>query len=193
MDNRVDFTALPPTAAWAHHTARMGFEVARFERTGSGHRIRGTTTAVEDGDAWAISYDITVDSTWTTRQARAARDDVEFVAAKDDDGEWVINGGTVPGLSDCVDVDFEWSVVTNTLPIHRLRRDPFGPTQVPALYVRAADLSVMRLDQRYAYVASPAGKHLYHYSAPAFDFLAELNFDAAGLITDYPGLARRVR
>jgi uncharacterized protein len=193
MENRVDFTALPPVAAWAHHTARIGFEVARFEGTGSGHRIRGTATAVEDADAWAISYDITVDSAWTTRQVLAARDDAEFVAARDAQGRWVINGRTVPDLSDCVDVDFEWSVVTNTLPIHRLRRDPRRPMQAPAVYVRAADLSAMRLDQRYAYVASAAGEHLYQYSAPAFDFEAQLSFDSAGLVVDYPGLARRVR
>jgi hypothetical protein len=192
MENRVDFTALPPAAAWLHHTARIGFEVVWLERTGSGHRIRGTATAVEDDDAWAISYDITVDSTWTTRQVRAARDDVEFVATRDEHGVWVINGGVVPDLSDCVDVDFEWSVVTNTLPIHRLSRTPLEPMQAPAVYVRAGDLSVMRLGQRYARIYSPAGKHLYHYSAPAFDFEAELSFDAAGLVIDYPGLARRV-
>jgi uncharacterized protein len=193
MENRVELAALPPVAAWAQHTARTGFEVARFDRAGAGHRIRGTATAVEDADAWAISYDITVDSAWTTRQVRAARDDTEFRAARDKHGQWVVNGRTVPELSDCVDVDFEWSVVTNTLPIHRLGHDPRRPMHAPAVYVRAADLSVMRLDQRYTPVASPAGRHVYQYSAPAFDFEAQLSFDAAGLIVDYPGLAHRVR
>jgi hypothetical protein len=130
MENRVDFTALPPAAAWLHHTARIGFEVVRLERTGSGHRIRGTATAVEDGDAWAISYDIAVDSTWTTRQVRAARDDVEFVATRDEHGLWVINGGVVPDLSDCVDVDFWTDAGASGL---RARGRPVSHATRPAL------------------------------------------------------------
>jgi hypothetical protein len=55
-----------------------------------------------------------------------------------------------------------------------------------AVYVRALDLSVARLDQTYRRIDS----RRFAYTSEA-DFQAVLEYDAAGLITDYPGVARR--
>jgi hypothetical protein len=64
--------------------------------------------------------------------------------------------------------------------------------RVAAAYVRALDLSVERLGQRYARVADDGNTSQYDYRAPAFDFDARLVYDEAGLQLDYPGIARRV-
>src|SRR5205823_7881139 len=64
------FVAPPPTAAWEHHGARSGFEVADFHLLDDGVRIEGCTTAIEDGQTWAVDYVITLDTTWTTHRAR---------------------------------------------------------------------------------------------------------------------------
>ncbi|MGH9121442.1 MAG: hypothetical protein ACRDYC_05785, partial [Acidimicrobiales bacterium] len=51
------FDELPPFACWRHRGLRTGFEVAYFDGIGSRLRIQGTTTGVEDGSPWVVTYD----------------------------------------------------------------------------------------------------------------------------------------
>jgi hypothetical protein len=62
----------------------------------------------------------------------------------------------------------------------------------PAAYVRAADLTVERLDQTYERVADDAGQQRFEYAAPVFDVNCRLVYDQSGLVIDYPGIALRV-
>jgi hypothetical protein len=57
--------------------------------------------------------------------------------------------------------------------------------------VRALDLAVERLEQRYVRIDDGADLHRYDYTSPAFDFRCELVYDASGLVLDYPGIASR--
>ena len=59
-------------------------------------------------------------------------------------------------------------------------------TEAPAAYVRAFDLSVTRLDQAYRRLDD----RRYDYASEDH-FRAVLEYDAAGLIVDYPGIAVR--
>ena len=180
------FADLPAFAAWRFVDAVEGFEVVYAEPG----RLRGHTSAVEDGRAHAVRYEITLDARWRTREARVASDTVagprETVLISDGEGRWTVDGEAAPQLDGLIDVDLEASACTNTLPIHRLALPPGEETEAPAAYVRAPDLSVSRLnqtyrrldDRRYAYTSKP-------------DFRAVLEYDAAGLIVDYPGIALR--
>jgi uncharacterized protein len=60
-------------------------------------------------------------------------------------------------------------------------------TEAPALYVRALDLSVTRLEQTYRRLDD----RRYDYTSEGGDFRAVLAYDEAGLIVDYPGIAVR--
>ncbi|TDB88705.1 putative glycolipid-binding domain-containing protein [Actinomadura sp. 7K534] len=187
------FNAPPNTAAWRHVEARDGFEVTYFRPRGGGHRIEGCTTAVEDGQTWAVTYLIDLDSRWTTRSVRVTsrnaagthRTELETDGA----GKWRVNGEPAPHIAGCLDVDLESSAMTNALPVHRL--DPPAGTRVstPAAYVRALDLSVERLEQEYTRVEDDGCR--YDYVSPAFDFSCRLTYDASGLVLDYPGIATR--
>jgi uncharacterized protein len=55
------------------------------------------------------------------------------------------------------------------------------------VYVRAMDLSVTRLDQTYRRL----GDRTFDYTSEGGAFRAVLEYDAAGLIVDYPGIAAR--
>jgi len=90
-------------------------------------------------------------------------------------------------LDGLVDVDLEASACTNTLPVHRLDMPPGEVVAAPAAYVRALDLSVSRLEQTYR----PLGNGRYAYTSEGGSFTAELTYDDAGLIVDYPGIAVR--
>lgn len=187
---------LPMSAAWRHGDAREGFESVFLFSDGSGFRLEGHTAAVEDGAAWAVHYAISLDSTWLTRAARidgwSNRGRREVLLEADGAGGWRVDGRAAPELDGCLDVDLESSVCTNTFPVHRLHFGIGQAADAPAAYVRALDLSVERLEQRYARVVDDGRSSQYDYHAPAFDFEARLVYDETGLVLDYPGIARRV-
>jgi hypothetical protein len=181
------FSALPPAAAWQFVDAVAGFEVV-FINPGS---LRGHTSAVEDGLAYAVGYEIEVDDLWRTRFAHITSDTItgrrETTLRSDGDGSWTVDGTYAPHLDGLMDVDLEASACTNALPIHRLALPPGTVAAVPAVYVRALDLSVTRLDQVYRRLDD----RRYDYTSEPGAFHAVLEYDTAGLVLDYPGIATR--
>jgi hypothetical protein len=181
------FANLPAFAAWRFVDAVDGFEVV-YAQPG---RLRGHTSAVEDGQAYAVRFEIALDDRWRTREARVASDTVAgpraTVLRSDGDGRWTVDGESAPQLDGLIDVDLEASACTNTLPIHRLAPRRGEVTKAPAAYVRALDLFVTRLDQTYRRLDDVR----YEYTSEGGDFRAVLEYDAAGLIVDYPGIAVR--
>jgi hypothetical protein len=177
---------LPAFAAWRFVDAVDGFEVA-YAQPGS---LRGHTSAVEDGEAYAVRYEIALDDRWRTREARVASDTLagprETVLRSDGKGRWTVDGEPAPQLDGLIDVDIEASACTNTLPVHRLALSIGEVTAISAAYVRALDLSVVRLDQTYERLDD----RRYYYSSEG-DFTAVLTYDEFGLVLDYPGIATR--
>ena len=76
--------------------------------------------------------------------------------------------------------------------MHRLGLAIGEAAEAPAVYVRAPDLAVERLEQRYVRLEDDRNRQRYHYSAPRFDFESRLRYDEHGFVDDYPGIARRV-
>lgn len=183
----------PASAAWTHRDVRSGFEIAFFQAVPAGTLLTGRTTANEAGALWSVGYAIEVDTEWATRTVRAtglidgADRATELLCEAD--RRWTVDGSHRPELDGCVDVDFESSAVTNTLPVHRIDFVPGAVVDVPAAFVRA-DLSVQRLEQSYTLI-SATDEVRFQYSSATFDFECELRYDAAGLVDDYPGIAIR--
>jgi len=115
----------------------------------------------------------------------------EVTLARDDAGRWTVNGEPRPELDGCVDVDFESSAVTNTLPVHRLDFIAGVGVDVPAAFVRAEDLRVERLEQRYTLIDAGPDLMVFHYESPTFEFTCDLRYDSSGLVLEYPGIAIR--
>lgn len=188
------FRELPASAAWQHQEARDGFEVV-FLHDDDGYRLDGDTAAIEDGEAWAVQYVINLTPSWLTRSAwlsgRSAPGAHELTLEADGGGSWRINGVPAPHLDGCLDVDLESSSLTNALPVHRLGLEIGQEADAPAAYVRAVDLSVERLEQRYVRLQDAGNGQRYRYTAPRFGFECELSYDEAGLVLDYPGIATR--
>ena len=189
-------SARPMSAAWQHRDARAGFEVAFMHWDGAGCRVEGTTTAVEDGEAWIVRYSMGLDSEWRARSARVvgrSAGGMRQVGLEGDGaGRWWIDGREAPELDGCLDVDLESSALTNAFPVRRLGIETGGRAEAPAVYVRAADLAIERLEQRYARLDDGEHGQRYAYSAPRFAFECELSYDAHGLVLEYPGIAVRV-
>ena len=62
---------------------------------------------------------------------------------------------------------------------------------MPAVFDRAADLAVERLEQRYTLLASTPDGLVFRYESSTFDVVCELQLDASGLVLTYPGIAAR--
>lgn len=186
----------PPVAAWRHRDARDGFEVVFLQTAGDGLRADGVTTAVEDGVAWVVRYGIDLAPDGTTRSAhvegRSAAGSHQLDLETRGAGHWRVNGAPAPELDGCLDVDLESSAVTNAFPVRRLRLEVGHECDAPGAYVRALDLRVERLEQRYARLRDDRNRSRYRYSAPRFEFECELVYDEHGLVLDYPGIAARV-
>jgi uncharacterized protein len=191
----MSFSDPPTAAAWEHRDSRNGFEVVFIHAADDGHRIEGHTAAIADGQAWAVEYAITLDRNWLTKSTlvhgHSATGRHELRLEADGQGGWTVNGTSAPELDGCPDVDLESSSFTNTFPVHRLGLQVGEEADAPAAWVRALDLSVERLDQRYARRPNDGKRQRYHYTAPAFEFESELVYDEAGLVLDYPGIAVR--
>jgi uncharacterized protein len=187
---------LPKSAAWLHTGARDGFEVVFPRWDCGGLRFEGSTAAVESSEAWVVNYVIALATGWFTRSAvvsgQSASGSHDLRLEADGTGGWRVNGIEAPHLDGCLDVDLESSSLTNAFPVHRLGLDVGESAEAPAAYVRAADLSVERLEQRYLRMDNDRNCELYHYTAPGFEFECELRYDVAGLVVEYPGIATRV-
>ena len=189
------FGQLPAFAAWRHRGARDGFEVLFLRSDSAGCHFDGHSTGVEAGRVWATEYSVTVDADWVTRRvsvrARSASGHRELRLDSSGPGEWLVDGSPAPQLTGCVDVDLESSVFTNALPVHRLHLRVGDEAEVPAAFVRAFDLRVERLDQRYLRLGDEGGQQRYDYAAPRFDYTGRLGYDSSGLLLEYPGIAER--
>jgi uncharacterized protein len=190
------FSDPPRCAAWRHRDARDGFEVVFLGRGTAGLTADGTTTAVEDDEAWTVRYAIALDHAARTRSAAVMSETAagrrELTVAADGAGRWRRDDRPAPELDGCLDVDLESSALTNAFPVHRLGLRVGQYAEAPAAYVRALDLRVERLAQRYERLPDMGGAQRYRYAAPAFDFECELVYDRFGLLVDYPGIAARV-
>lgn len=189
------FADPPPFAAWRHVDAREGFEVVFPRPDDGGLRLEGTTTGVEEGEAWSVGYEIRLDTDWLTRSARvvsvSAHGRREVLLETDGRGRWRVDDADAPQLDGLLDVDLESSSLTNALPVHRLGLEVGEKAEAPAAWVRALDLGVERLEQRYRRLDDDGDRQRYDYHSPGDDFRSELVYDGSGLVLDYPGIAVR--
>jgi uncharacterized protein len=190
----VPFACPPESAAWTHHGARRGFEVAYFQEQPGGWRITGCTTACDGDRPWCVTYAICLDAEWATQSARVtavlAEGPSTILVESDGQGAWRVDGDAAAHLDGCLDVDLESSAMTNAFPVHRLALSAGSVAAAPAVYVRSG-LSVERLEQHYARADDDGPRHRYHYASPRFCFESELVFDESGRVLVYPGIAAR--
>ena len=179
----------PPFAAWRLHDAHHGFEITYFESAPGGVLLRGTSVGVEDGVPWEFRYEIVVDAGWHVRRAEVGAHGTRRVLERTGSG-WHVDGAPRPDLDGVADVDLEGSMVTNTLPLHRLPLPIGVTTRAPAAYVRAATLEVERLEQTYRRIDAPG--IAVDYSSPRFGYREVLRFSADGLIDEYPRIGTRI-
>jgi hypothetical protein len=112
---------------------------------------------------------------------------------RDANGTWSAEpGGPLPDLDGAMDCDLAYSCLTNTMPVLRNRLHArVGSVNLLVAWVSVPDLRVHVSPQRYTHLARASGGAVVKFESGTF--AADVEFDAAGFVTDYTGLARRVR
>ncbi|WP_246632079.1 putative glycolipid-binding domain-containing protein [Pseudonocardia nigra] len=180
-----------------------GLEGTRLLLGTGGFRALGRMVRVGAGGEFTASYRLIVGE-----DGRLARLSVTSATAekerhltlnRTDDGVWLVDtgaasGGTRGDFAGALDVDLAYSPMFNSLPIRRLglHRKP-GEHVVPMVFVSLPDLEMQVVEQVYRTVSvldDESGHALVEFRWG--DFSAELVVDADGVVSSYPGLARRL-
>jgi hypothetical protein len=104
-------------------------------------------------------------------------------------GPW---DGSLPDLSDALDIDIQNSPLTNTMPILRNSFQREGSGDFLMAFVTTPSLRVEASPQRYEHLRTTDAGSVVRYISRDGDFTADLELDADGLLEFYPRLARRV-
>lgn len=185
-------------AAWRRSDESEGHSLARLERVGDGWVADAHEVVVTGPDLGACDFSARLDAEWrTTRvhvEALSAGSGRRTLDLRADEGRrWWRDGGRIPKLDGCLDVDVSASPLTNTFPIRRLSGLAPGEARtVSVAWVDVPSLEVHRVEQTYRRIGPVGGLEAWEYSDPrhgTFRFTVDTN----GLVVDYEGLASRVR
>ena len=158
---------------------------------------QGVVLAVAGGRPFRINYVVQCDRSWQLQSFDLmlwhGREPVQHRnGIRTADGQWAGGRdsiGAFPEFDGCTEIDIEATPFTNTLPIRRLGLTVGESAEIQVLYISVPDLSIKPVRQRYTRLADG---RTYRYESLASGFTAVITVDDDGLVTDYPGLFRRV-
>ena len=155
----------------------------------------GIVTADFGQGGFRLRYSVRCDGLWRFAAAMLSVDHSgsqrRIEIARDDAGTWRLDGAVRADLSGCTDIDIMASPLTNALPVRRLDFSEGSPRRIAVAYIRVPDLSVTRQEQEYTLLGrTPAGRR-FRYRGLDSGFVAEVEADGDGLVTDYGDIWRR--
>ena len=174
-----------------------GLEHLRLQADGSGVRADSVLIAMDEGGRpFRARFAIECDAGWRVRRARIELLDESARALDlhaDGAGRWTdsATGAPLP-LPGCIDIDIYPSPFTNTLPIRRLPATVGEPVTITVAWVALPELTIAPSAQEYTLLERRPDSTRWRFRSLGSDFTAELSVDAAGLVRDYPGIARRL-
>lgn len=167
-----------------------GFEHARIRNAADAVVVDSVVAGQSDGAAFGLTYRLELDPKWCLRRAEIGPvGQTPLVRTADGAGGWLDgNGEALPALAGAVDIDIQVTPLTNSLPIRRLALPVGESAEILTLYVTVPEYAVGTDRQRYTRISA----HRYLYEGLESGFTAEIEVDAHGAVTAYPGLFRRV-
>jgi hypothetical protein len=167
-----------------------GHEFAEQRETANGWQLRGVAVFAHADQPCRLEYDIRCDREWQTELVTLGGivGDAELAMEllRNPAGEWAMNGSKVWELTDCDDVDLNFSPSTNMLPIRRLGLAEGESARVRAAWVRFPGFTLEVLEQVY----TRTGRETYRYESANGRFRRDLTVDAAGFVLEYPDFWR---
>ena len=168
--------------------ALPGHESCRLFSRDSQWHLEGTAVFSHERRPCQLSYQIICDADWWTRSAQVQgwlhQSLINIQIKTDSSGRWWLNEIEQPQVTDCIDIDLNFSPSTNLLPIRRLNLSVGGSADVRAAWLRFPSFQLELLSQQYRRLAEDT----YRYESAGGQFVSELKVNRSGLVIDYPGL-----
>jgi hypothetical protein len=165
-----------------------GHEAGRLYFRDAGWQLTGTAVFAHHQQACRLDYLVTCDAAWQTRSGHIAgwvgTKPVAIDLAVDSVGRWWLNGAECPAVADCIDLDLNFSPSTNLLPIRRLDLAIGAAAEVRAAWLRFPSFALEPLNQIYRRI----DRTTYRYESAGGQFVADLQVNAIGVVTEYPHL-----
>lgn len=174
-----------PTILWRTLSA-PGHETAKiYGDESEGWTIDGVSVFMHEGEPVRLDYMIECDGEWKTTFAAidgwVGDEIIEIEVVVNDDGTWLMNGERVAAVDNCTDIDLNFSPVTNTLPIRRLKLKVGENRAVKAAWLRFPSFQLEPLEQTYTRLDEDTVRY-----QTTTGFSASLTVNNDGLVTHYP-------
>ncbi|MCX8995521.1 putative glycolipid-binding domain-containing protein [Rhizobiaceae bacterium BDR2-2] len=173
-----------------------GLEHCYMREGPEGLLLEGVVAGTREG-LYGACYTVRTVADFRTREVRVSYvDGPQLHVTADGEGHWhdMIGRVSIPALDGAIDVDIGVTPATNTLPVKRLRLEPCQSRDIVAAYVplpAQVDGPFLPRPAKQRYTCLVANRR-YRYEGLFRGFSAELEFDAAGLVLDYPDTFRRI-
>ncbi len=135
-----------------------------------------------------LDYLTVCDPEWKTISGRISGwigdEAIQIEFSVNSDRHWWLNGIERPDVVGCNDIDLAFSPSTNLLPIRRLDLAIGQEAEVRAAWLRFPEFTLEPLEQHYRRTDAS----LYRYESANGSFMADLQVNALGFVTLYPGL-----
>ncbi len=178
------------TVRWRPETDH-GLEHLVLKATPEGYSVRSRVIGENEGRRHAFSYEIDLDKDWRVLSFVIESVDGRSRSYRSTSaGRWQDGrGNALPVFDGCIDIDLSFTCFTNSLPVRRMDFTKGQAREFSMLWMPSDTLEPFVDGQRYT--CREPGKR-FHYEATDGAFEAEIAFDDYGLVSDYPGLFRRV-
>jgi hypothetical protein len=171
-----------------------GFEHVRVDDSHPGWDVYDSMLVrAHDGVVRRGGYTLILDKQFRTLEIRimieqAPRSMAALHLLANGEGTWAdADERHIPDLDGCIDVDIQWSPLTNTLPVRRLDLRQGDEQDITVAYIELPGLSVRKVTQHY----TRTGERTIQYASETRDFVRELTLDDEGFVVDYPDLFER--
>ncbi|WP_433267330.1 putative glycolipid-binding domain-containing protein [Actinosynnema sp. CS-041913] len=181
----------------------QGYDEPRLEQVRfllSERKLRASGRLVTAGpdEQYSGSFEVSVGETGAVTRlllrTATVSEERQISVSRSSEGVWLVDSGQGAERADfdgAVDVDVQFAVLFNAIPIRRLnlQNEP-GAHELPVVYVTLPDLSVRLVRQTYRTVS--VGEEQSVVSFESGDFQQDITVDKTGLVVDYPRIAHRI-
>jgi hypothetical protein len=165
-----------------------GHEACRLFSQGGAWQLAGTSVFSHNDQPCRLDYQVVWDASWNTTAAKVSGwlgpAEVEIELTVDPEHNCRLNGVERPAVAGCIDLDLNFSPSTNLLPIRRLNLAVAEEAEVKAAWLRFPTFELEPLFQIYRRI----DESTYRYESGGGTFVADLEVDGVGFVTNYPGI-----
>ncbi|NOT48881.1 MAG: hypothetical protein HOP17_14170 [Acidobacteria bacterium] len=163
-----------------------GHESARVYSDGDGWYLDGAAVFLYERQPCRLEYLVQCDPDWQTAYVSVdgwvGSELIELEIEVNQGDVWSLNNEEIAVAEGCIDIDLNFSPITNLLPLRRLNLAVGESKKVRAAWLRFPSFKLEALDQVYTCIDETTVR----YESGGGRFVAELKVNEAGLVTNYP-------